>query len=31
MDADALAREYAKAHGLRAQDVMSRYVILGPR
>jgi CBS domain-containing protein len=26
-DADALAREYAKAHGLRAQDVMSRYVI----
>ena len=26
-DADALARDYAKAHGLRAQDVMSRYVI----
>jgi CBS domain-containing protein len=26
-DADALAREYAKAHGLREQDVMSRYVI----
>ena len=26
-DANALAREYAKAHGLKAQDVMSRYVI----
>jgi CBS domain-containing protein len=26
-DANALAREYAKAHGLRAQDVMSRYVV----
>jgi CBS-domain-containing membrane protein len=26
-DADALAREYAKAHGLKAQDVMTRYVI----
>jgi CBS domain-containing protein len=26
-DADALAQEYAKAHGLRAQDVMTRYVI----
>ncbi len=26
-DASAMAREYAKAHGLRAQDVMSRYVI----
>lgn len=26
-DVNALAREYAKAHGLRAQDVMSRYVI----
>ena len=26
-DADAMAREYAKAHGLRARDVMSRYVI----
>jgi CBS domain-containing protein len=26
-DADALAREYAKAHGLKAWDVMTRYVI----
>jgi CBS domain-containing protein len=26
-DIDALARQYAKAHGLKAQDVMSRYVI----
>ena len=26
-DVNALAREYAKAHGLKAQDVMSRYVI----
>jgi CBS-domain-containing membrane protein len=26
-DVNTLAREYAKAHGLRAQDVMSRYVI----
>ncbi len=26
-DSNALAREYAKAHGLRAQDVMSRYVV----
>jgi CBS domain-containing protein len=26
-DANALAREYAKAHGLKARDVMSRYVI----
>jgi CBS domain-containing protein len=26
-DSDALAREYAKAHGLRARDVMSRYVV----
>jgi CBS-domain-containing membrane protein len=26
-DADALAREFAKAHGLKAQDVMTRYVI----
>jgi CBS domain-containing protein len=26
-DSDAAAREYAKAHGLSAQDVMSRYVI----
>ena len=26
-DANALAREYAKAHGLKVQDVMSRYVI----
>jgi CBS domain-containing protein len=26
-DSDALAREYAKAHGLKAHDIMSRYVI----
>jgi CBS domain-containing protein len=26
-DSDAVAREYAKAHGLSARDVMSRYVI----
>ena len=26
-DSDAAAREYAKAHGLSARDVMSRYVI----
>jgi CBS domain-containing protein len=26
-DINALAREYAKTHGLKAQDVMSRYVI----
>jgi len=26
-DSDALAREYAKAHGRKARDVMSRYVI----
>jgi len=26
-DSDALAREYAKAHGLKAHEVMSRYVI----
>jgi CBS-domain-containing membrane protein len=26
-DSDAAAREYAKAHGLAARDVMSRYVI----
>jgi CBS domain-containing protein len=26
-DVNALAREYARAHGLKAQDVMSRYVI----
>lgn len=26
-DSDALAREYAKAHGLRAHDIMSRYVV----
>ena len=26
-DSDAAAREYAKAHGLRARDMMSRYVI----
>ena len=26
-DSDAAAREYAKAHGLRARDIMSRYVI----
>jgi CBS-domain-containing membrane protein len=26
-DSDAAAREYAKAHGLRARDTMSRYVI----
>jgi CBS domain-containing protein len=26
-DSDALAREYAKAHGLKAHDVMSRYVV----
>lgn len=26
-DFDAAAREYAKAHGLRARDIMSRYVI----
>jgi len=26
-DVNALARDYAKAHGLKAQDVMSRYVI----
>ncbi len=26
-DADGLAREYAKAHGLKAHDIMSRYVI----
>jgi CBS domain-containing protein len=27
-DSDAAAREYAKAHGLRARDIMSRYVIV---
>ena len=27
VDSDAAAREYAKAHGLSARDVMSRYVI----
>jgi CBS domain-containing protein len=26
-DSDALAREFAKAHGLKARDIMSRYVI----
>lgn len=26
-DADELAREYAKSHGLRADDVMTRYVV----
>ena len=26
-DSDALAREYAKAHGLKAHDIMSRYVV----
>jgi CBS domain-containing protein len=26
-DSDALAREYAKAHGLKARDIMSRYVV----
>jgi CBS domain-containing protein len=26
-DSDALAREFAKAHGLKAHDVMSRYVV----
>jgi CBS-domain-containing membrane protein len=26
-DSNALAREYAKAHGLKAHDVMSRYVV----
>ena len=26
-DSDALAREFAKAHGLKAHDIMSRYVI----
>ena len=26
-DFDALAREYAKAHGLKAHDIMSRYVV----
>ena len=26
-DSNALAREYAKAHGLKAQDIMSRYVV----
>ncbi len=26
-DSNELAREYAKAHGLKAHDVMSRYVI----
>ena len=26
-DSGALAREYAKAHGLKAHDIMSRYVI----
>jgi CBS domain-containing protein len=26
-DSDSLAREYAKAHGLKARDVMSRYVV----
>lgn len=26
-DSDALAREYAKAHGLKAHDIMARYVV----
>jgi CBS-domain-containing membrane protein len=26
-DSNALAREYAKAHGLKAHDIMSRYVV----
>jgi len=26
-DSDALARDYAKAHGLKAHDVMSRYIV----